>query len=379
VNIIDKYIKGDKVVWLVVLLLAILSVLAVYSSIVTLAYKYKDGDTFYYLFKHLVILVIGVLLMILAHNINFKYYSRISQIALFLSIPLLLLTLITGANINEASRWLVIPVINQTFQTSDLAKLALIMYLARFLYKHQNNISDFKQTFLPIMVPIIIVCGLILPANFSTAAMLFATSLIIMFVGRISLKYIFSLIAIGITCLLIMLLIAKVKPDLLPRADTWVKRIESFSSGSKEGNYQADQAKIAIATGELFGKGPGKSTQRNFLPHPYSDFIYAIIIEEYGSVIGGLGLIMLYLILFFRGIKIAKNAETTFGSLLAIGLSFSLVFQAMINMAVAVNLFPVTGQPLPLVSMGGTSIWFTCLAIGVILSVSRTGENNVKM
>ncbi|PKP51130.1 MAG: cell division protein FtsW [Bacteroidetes bacterium HGW-Bacteroidetes-12] len=378
-NIIDKYIKGDKVVWLVVLLLAILSVLAVYSSIVTLAYKYKDGDTFYYLFKHLVILVIGVLLMILAHNINFKYYSRISQIALFLSIPLLLLTLITGANINEASRWLVIPVINQTFQTSDLAKLALIMYLARFLYKHQNNISDFKQTFLPIMVPIIIVCGLILPANFSTAAMLFATSLIIMFVGRISLKYIFSLIAIGITCLLIMLLIAKVKPDLLPRADTWVKRIESFSSGSKEGNYQADQAKIAIATGELFGKGPGKSTQRNFLPHPYSDFIYAIIIEEYGSVIGGLGLIMLYLILFFRGIKIAKNAETTFGSLLAIGLSFSLVFQAMINMAVAVNLFPVTGQPLPLVSMGGTSIWFTCLAIGVILSVSRTGENNVKM
>lgn len=373
-NIIDKYIKGDKVVWLVVLLLAILSVLAVYSSIVTLAYKYKDGDTFYYLFKHLVILVIGFLLMILAHNVHFKYYSRISQIALFLSIPLLLLTLITGANINEASRWLVIPVINQTFQTSDLAKLALIMYLARFLYKHQNNIGDFKQTFLPVMLPVIVVCGLILPANFSTAAMLFTTSLIVMFVGRISLKYIFSLIAIGITCLLIMLLIAKVKPDLLPRADTWVKRIESFSSGSKEGNYQADQAKIAIATGELFGKGPGKSTQRNFLPHPYSDFIYAIIIEEYGSIIGGLGLIMLYLILFFRGIKIAKNAETTFGTLLAIGLSFSLVFQAMINMAVAVNLFPVTGQPLPLVSMGGTSIWFTCLAIGVILSVSRTGD-----
>lgn len=376
-NIIDKYIKGDKVVWLVVLLLAILSILAVYSSIVTLAYKYKDGDTFYYLFKHLVILVVGFLLMILAHNINFKYYSRISQIALFLSIPLLLLTLITGANINEASRWLVIPVINQTFQTSDLAKLALIMYLARFLYKHQNNIGDFKQTFLPVMLPVIVVCGLILPANFSTAAMLFTTSLIVMFVGRISLKYIFSLIGIGITCLALMLLIAKVKPDLLPRADTWVKRIESFSSGSKEGNYQADQAKIAIATGELFGKGPGKSTQRNFLPHPYSDFIYAIIIEEYGFIIGGLGVILLYLILFFRGIKIAKNAETTFGSLLAIGLSFSLVFQAMINMAVAVNLFPVTGQPLPLVSMGGTSIWFTCLAIGVILSVSRVKEDVV--
>lgn len=369
-NFIDKYIKGDRVVWLVVLLLAILSILAVYSSIVTLAYKYKDGDTFYYLFKHAIILFVGFGLMMLAHNVKYKYYSRISQMALYLSIPLLGLTLVTGANINDASRWLVIPVINQTFQTSDLAKLALIMYLARLLSKRQDSIKDFKAAFIPIMIPVLLVCGLILPANFSTAAMLFTTSLIIMFIGRINLKYIFSLIGIGISALLILLLIGKSNPELLPRMGTWAKRIETFTGdGNKDANYQADQAKIAIATGGVLGKGPGGSTQRNFLPHPYSDFIYAIILEEYGLV-GGMVVILLYLILFYRGIKIASSAEKTFGSLLAIGLSFSLVFQAFINMAVAVNLFPVTGQPLPLVSMGGTSIWFTCLAIGIILSVS---------
>lgn len=375
-SFIDKYIKGDKVVWSVVLLLAILSVLAVYSSIVTLAYKYKGGDTLYYLFKHAVILIVGFGLMILAHNVKFKYYSRISQVALYLSIPLLLLTLITGANINDASRWLVIPVINQTFQTSDLAKLALIMYLARLLSKRQHQIKDFKEAFVPIMIPVMLVCGLILPANFSTAAMLFTTSLIIMFIGRINIKYILSLIGIGVGTLLILLLIGKSNPNLLPRMGTWAKRIETFTGeGSKDANYQADQAKIAIATGGPFGKGPGGSTQRNFLPHPYSDFIYAIILEEYG-IIGGIFVIILYLILFFRGIRIASNSEQTFGSLLAIGLSFSLVFQAMINMAVAVNLFPVTGQPLPLVSMGGTSIWFTCLAIGIILSVSKKSESS---
>ncbi len=370
-SFVDKYIKGDKVVWLVVLLLAILSVLAVYSSIVTLAYKYKDGDTLYYLFKHVVILVVGFGLMILAHNLNYKYYSRISQIAIYLSIPLLLLTLLTGANINDASRWLVIPVINQTFQTSDLAKLALIMYLARLLYKKQDNIKDFKSAFVPIMLPVLAVCGLIFPANFSTAAMLFTTSLVIMFIGRVNIKYILSLIGIGIGCLLLLLSIASAKPDLLPRLGTWVSRIETFTQGGdSDSNYQADQAKIAIATGGKIPKGPGGSTQRNFLPHPYSDFIYAIIIEEYG-IVGGIMVIVLYLILFYRGIKIAQKAEKSFGTFLAVGLSFSLVFQAMINMAVAVNLFPVTGQPLPLVSMGGTSIWFTCLAIGIILSVSR--------
>ncbi|MDG1476685.1 MAG: putative peptidoglycan glycosyltransferase FtsW [Vicingaceae bacterium] len=376
-SFVNQYIKGDKIVWLVVLLLAILSILTVYSSIVTLAYKYKDGDTIYYLMKHLFILVVGFGLMLGAHNLNYKYYSRISQLAIFISVPLLAITLIFGANINDASRWLVIPVINQTFQTSDLAKLALIMYLARLLYKKQDNIQDFKSAFLPIMVPVLLVCGLILPANFSTAAMLFTTCLIIMFIGRVNIKYILSLIGIGITSLILLLAIASAKPDLLPRMGTWAKRIESFSAGGTDGNYQADQAKIAIASAYPFGKGPGGSTQRNFLPHPYSDFIYAIVIEEYGLA-GGVGVIILYLILFYRGIKIAQKAEKSFGTFLAVGLSFSLVFQAMINMAVAVNLFPVTGQPLPLVSMGGTSIWFTCLAIGIILSVSRKTEKTIK-
>lgn len=376
-SFVNKYIKGDKIVWLVVLLLAILSILTVYSSIVTLAYKYKDGDTIYYLVKHLIILVVGFGLMLGAHNLNYKYYSRISQLAIFISVPLLAITLIFGANINDASRWLVIPVINQTFQTSDLAKLALIMYLARLLYKKQDNIQDFKAAFVPIMLPVLVVCGLILPANFSTSAMLFTTSLIIMFIGRVNIKYILSLIGIGLTSLILLLAIASAKPDLLPRMGTWAKRIESFSAGGSDGNYQADQAKIAIASAYPFGKGPGGSTQRNFLPHPYSDFIYAIVIEEYGLA-GGIFVIILYLILFYRGIKIAQKAEKSFGTFLAVGLSFSLVFQAMINMAVAVNLFPVTGQPLPLVSMGGTSIWFTCLAIGVILSVSRKSEKPVK-
>ncbi len=382
-HFINKYIKGDRVIWAVVLLLAIFSVLVVYSSIVTLAYKYQGGNTEYYLFKHSIILFIGFLLMYFAHKVNYRYYSRMSQIGLLLAIPLLLFTLLTGASINDASRWLVIPIINQTFQTSDLAKLALIMFLARMLSKRQDNIKDFNQAFLPIMIPVLIVCGLILPANLSTAAMLFVTCLVLMFVGRINLKYIFSLVAVGITLLSIFIAIGlsvqEIKTSdtnsaLTNRVITWKNRITNFSDGSAQANYQAEQSKIAIATGGVMGKGPGRSTQRNFLPQSYSDFIFATVIEEYG-IVGGTFTLLLYLILLYRGVLIAKNAPRTFGSLLAIGLSFSLVFQAMINMAVAVNLFPVTGQPLPMVSMGGTSIWFTCLAVGIILSVSRNTEN----
>jgi len=379
-SFVEKYIKGDRIIWLVATLLALLSILSVYSASGSLAYKHQGGNTFYYLFKHGIMLFVGLGLMLFAEKMEYKYYSRISQLALFVAIPLLLLTLVMGVNIGNASRWLVIPGINQTFQTSDFAKLALIMYLARLLYKKQDNIQDFKAAFVPIMVPVLLVCGLILPANFSTSAILFTTCLIIMFIGRVNIKYILSLIGIGLGSLMLMLLIAKAKPELLPRLDTWVSRIESFSEGNSEGNYQAEQAKIAIAIGGPFGKvitGKGNSSQRNFLPQSSSDFIYAIIIEEYGLV-GGTLLIILYLILFYRGIKIAQKAEKTFGTFLAVGLSFSLVFQAMINMAVAVNLFPVTGQPLPLVSMGGTSIWFTCLAIGIILSVSRKSEQNIK-
>ncbi|CAG0999693.1 putative peptidoglycan glycosyltransferase FtsW [Flavobacteriales bacterium] len=367
-----KYIKGDRVIWMVTILLAILSVLAVYSSIVTLAYKYQSGNTEYFLFKHSLILFIGFLLMLAAHNVPYKYYSRISQIAIIIAIPLLAITLLTGADINEASRWLVIPVINQTFQTSDLAKLALLMYVARILSKKQDEIKDFKSAFVPVMIPILLVCGLILPANFSTSAILFTTSLLVMFIGRINLKYIASLIGIGLVALGIFVAIVY-NSNNQGRVGTWKKRIESYVNGNSEANYQVEQSKIAIATGGIFGKKPGNSTQRNFLPHPYSDFIYAIIIEEYG-LIGGVVVLFLYLILLFRGVRIASRCSNIFGSLLSIGLSFSLVFQALINMAVAVNLFPVTGQPLPLVSMGGTSIWFTCLTLGIILSVSRETE-----
>lgn len=366
-------IKGDKIIWIVVVLLSVFSLLAVYSSTGTLAYKYKSGNTEYYLIKHFLILIFGFVLMYLAHLVRYTLFSRISQIALIVAIPLLLFTLISGTSVNEAVRWLTLPIINITFQTSDLAKLALIMYVARLLSKKQEKIKDLKSAFVPIMIPILITCGLILPANFSTASVLFATSVVLMFIGRVSLKYIVYLIGIGVAALLLLVLVAKYYPKLLPRFDTWVTRVESFRDADSESNYQVEQAKIAIATGGTIGKMPGNSTQRNFLPSPFADFIYAIIIEEYG-LIGGIFILLLYLILLFRGLKIVSKSPGTFGALLAIGLSFSLVFQAMINMAVAVNLFPVTGQPLPLVSMGGTSIWFTSLAIGIILSVSKETE-----
>lgn len=368
-----KNIKGDKIIWAVVIMLSIFSILAVYSSTGTLAYKYQSGNTEYYMIKHMLILFFGFVLIYLAHLIKYVYYSRIFQFALYIAVPLLILTLIIGLNLNEARRELQLP-FNLTFQTSDFAKLTLIMYLARLLSKKQDQIKDFKSAFIPIMLPILIVCGLILPANFSTAALLFTTSLVLMFIGRVNLKYIFSLIGIGVVAILIMIILTRVYPDILPRSSTWGSRLNTFFSGDKiqdrDKVYQVEQSKIAIASGKLFGKGPGNSNQRNFLPHPYSDFIFAIILEEYGLA-GGAFIVLLYLILFFRAVKIVTRIPRKFGAFLTIGVSFSLVFQAMINMGVAVNLLPVTGQTLPLISMGGTSIWFTSLAIGIILSVSK--------
>lgn len=365
-------LHGDRVIWAVILILGIISILAVYSSIVTLAYKYREGNTEYFLFKHGFILIVGFGLMYAAHNLQYKYYSRAAQVAIIAAIPLLFFTLISGSNINEASRWLTIPVIDQSFQTSDLAKLALIMYVARVLSKKQEHISSFKEAFLPVILPILFICGLILPANFSTSAILFTTSMILLFIGRIKILHIAGLLSIGLVFLAVFIFIAYNSEDS-GRLGTWKNRIENFAGGESSENYQAEQSKIAIASGEIFGKKPGGSTQRNFLPHPYSDFIYAIIVEEYG-LIGGVGIVFLYLILLYRGIRIAIKCPKTFGSLLSIGLCISLVFQALINMAVAVNLLPVTGQPLPMVSMGGTSIWFTCIALGIILSVSRENE-----
>ncbi len=376
VNWLDKYFRGDRTIWMIVFFLSLFSLVAVYSSTGTLAYRYKSGNTEYYLMKHLFILVFGIGLMYAAHLVKYTYYSRMSQIALLLAIPLLALTLIMGTNLNEASRWLTLPGINLSFQTSDLAKLALIMFVARMLSRKQENIKDFKTAFIPIMVPVIIVCGLILPANFSTAAVLFATCCALMFIGRINMKYILIMGLIGVVCVSIFIGIALLSKSS-GRVGTWIARIENFVKGDDQGNYQTQQAKIAIATGGLVGKFPGHSTQKNFLPHPYSDFIYAIIIEEEGSL-GGIFIIFLYILLFLRVIRFLKHSPMAFGTLLAVGCTFSLVFQAMINMAVAVNLFPVTGQPLPMLSMGGTSIWFTSIAIGIVLSVSRQVEKEKK-
>lgn len=310
----------------------------------------------------------------IAHSLKYTYYSRIAQLAFIVAIPLLVLTLFVGQEINNASRWLTIPVINYSFQTSDLAKIALIMYLSRVIAKKKEEIASFRDAFMHVFLPVIIVCGLILPANLSTAMMLFVTSMVIMFIGQVQIKYILTLIGIGMLGLVLVVLIGKAVPGTFQRLDTWMARIERFSDKDQsQGDYQAEQAKIAVATGGIVGKGPGRSTQRNFLPHPYSDFIYAIVIEEYGLV-GGAFIMLLYLIILFRGIRISSSSPKTFGTILAFGLSFSLVFQALINMAVAVNLFPVTGQPLPMVSMGGTSILFTFLSVGIVLSVSRAAN-----
>lgn len=364
-------LQGDRVIWFIVAFLSIFSILAVYSSTGTLAYRYQAGNTEYYLVKHLIIMLMGFFLMFVAHKIKYTYYSRLSQLALIVALPLLVLTLMMGTNINDANRWLTLPVINITFQSSDFAKLALIIYIARMLTKKQDRIKDFKSAFLPIILPVVIVCAFILPANLSTAIILFATSIVLMFIGRVSIKYIMALVFMGVMLMSLFIAILMNSPDT-GRLYTWKNRIENFVS--KEGDtYQTDQAKIAIATGGVTGKMPGNSVQRNFLPQAYSDFIYAIIIEEYG-LIGGFVVVFLYLILLFRGVRIAHRSPGTFGALLATGLTFSLVFQAMINMAVTVGLLPVTGQPLPMVSMGGTSLWFTSLAIGIILSVSRKVE-----
>ena len=372
---LTNYIKGDRVIWMVVFLLTIISVLVVYSSSNALAQKSKGGNTEYFLIKHGLICLMGFVIMYLVHKFNYKLFSRLSQVGLIISIPLLLFTLLKGVSAGEANRWLEIPGIGLTFQTSDFAKLALIVFVARMLTIKQDQLDDFKVILKSILLPVGIICALIFPANFSTAALLFFTCLLIMFVGRVPLKFIGAIVGAGLLAGILFGTVIYVKPDIMRRGATWKARIENFTSGDSQSNYQSEQAKIAIARGYGFGVGPGNSTQRNFLPQAASDFIYAIIIEEYGSLMG-LSLLFLYLILFFRSIRILRKAEKTFGGLLAVGLSFSLVFQAMVNMAVAVNLFPVTGQPLPLVSMGGTSIWFTSISVGIILSVSREVYDN---
>ncbi|HNQ83567.1 MAG TPA: FtsW/RodA/SpoVE family cell cycle protein [Bacteroidales bacterium] len=375
----NKHMKGDRVIWMVVILLSLLSLLAVYSSTGTLAYKYQEGNTIYYMVKHMIILALGFGLMYLAHKVKYTYYSRIFQVALYVAILLLIVTLIFGKDVNEAKRALQLP-FGLTFQAADLAKLTLIIYLARELTKKQEVIHEFKSLFIPVMLPILVVCGLILPGNLSTAVMLFVTSLVLLFIGRIRILNLMKLVGIAAAAFLLFIGILMLLPQgSQGRLKTWENRMESFLAGAdQEEDDQVVQSKIAVVSGGIFGKMPGNSTQRNFLSHPYSDFIFAIILEEYG-LLGGSFVVLLYMILLFRAVRIVTKTPRTFGAFLTIGVAFSLVFQALINMGVAVDLLPVTGQPLPLVSMGGTSIWFTSLSIGIILSVSKeVGKGTVE-
>jgi len=383
----QKYFKGDRVIWMVAMIISIYSLLAVYSSAGQLAFKYKGGNTEYYLIQRFIMLAMGISVMYVVHKIKYTVFSKLSVIGLIVSVPLLLVTLAMGSNINDASRWLTIPGVPISFQTSDLAKLALIIYVARALAKKQDDIKDLKLGFLPVAIPVVVVCALILPANFSTAALLFMNCLFLMFVGRISMKHIGMLLGGAVAGFMFLILLSFAAPKLLPRLQTWKSRVETFTGMKKENpeerqqpgkfsidedKYQIEYAKMAIAEGGIFGTGPGNNLNKYRLPQSYSDFIYAMIIGEYGLIFGGLMILLAYLILLYRAIRIATKSEYAFATFVAVGLSFSLVIQAFVNMCVAVNIFPVTGQPLPMVSMGGTSTLFTGITLGIVLSVSRT-------
>ena len=369
IKVIQKYLKGDPIIWAVLIALSIFSILAVYSSTGTLAYRYQGGNTSYYFIKHASSLLAGLFIVFLVHLIPYKLFSRISQIMLVLAVPLLLLTLVFGSTINQATRSLKLPVIGMTIQTFDFAKLAIIMFIARMLSLHQGDVSNNLNTFLRMLGPVILICGLIMPANLSTALILFTACYVLMFIGRVRFKYLATFGSLVLLFVSILILIA-LHSEWEGRWGTWKNRIESFIDKDTGDNYQVNQSKIAIVSGGLIKLRPGKSIQRNYLPHPYSDFIYAIIVEEYG-LIGGIVVMFLYLYLLFRAGVIVRKSTRTFPAFLAIGLMILIVMQAITNMAVAVNIFPVTGQPLPIISMGGTSILFTCVSLGILLSVSR--------
>ncbi len=363
-------LRGDRVIWAILALLAMISILVVYSSTGSLAYKLKGGNTEFYLLKHLVILGFGLILTYFCFLLHYERYKIAAPYLLLLAIPLLFYTMAAGTDINFARRWIELPGVGITFQSSDFAKLALVIFVAREITKKQEYIKDFQSAFLPIIVPILMICGLIAPADLSTAGVLFTTCLVMMFVGRVALQYIGLLLLLGVVMFAMLYMLGEMFPDLV-RTDTWTSRLQEFRSDFEP--YQVQQSKIAIASGEWFGVGPGNSIQRNFLPQPYSDFIYAIIIEEYGLV-GGLIVMLLYIMLFVRTAKLVTKSEKTFGAMVALGLSALLVIQALMNMAVIVHLVPVTGLTLPMISLGGTSLLFTCIAFGIILSVSKSVE-----
>lgn len=365
---VNKNLKGDPVIWMIVFFLSVISILVVYSATGTLAFK-RDRQVEQYLINHSFLMFLSLFAMWVAHKVDYRYYSRLSRLALLISVPLLLYAYFFGSNINDASRWIEIPLINKTFQPSDLAKLALIANLAAMLSRRQQNIDDFKKALIPILIWIGVICGLIAMTNYSTATLLFITCMLLMFVGRVPVKYLFLLLLVGVVAGSTAMFIGQ-------RGGTVVSRVEKFLD-PEEISFQTEQSYIAIATGGITGKGPGQSDQRNFLPHPYSDFIFAIIIEEYGLA-GGIFVLFLYLALLYRGMRAVSNSERAFGGLLSAGLSFALVLQAMVNMGVSVGILPVTGLPLPLISMGGTSLLFTGISMGIILSVSRGDIKEMK-
>jgi cell division protein FtsW len=372
-NRISAELKGDRVIWAIVGVLMMLSILVVYSSTSTLAFRERGGNTEFYLLKQVIMLILGGIIMYVAHLIPYRRYNLWSPYMLAASVPLLMLTLAVGNEVNGATRWIEIPIIGLTFQTSDFAKIALIAYVARSITAKQDYIEDFQSAFLPIIVPIVIVCFLIAPSNLSTALVIFATCMVMMFIGRVAMKYIFLLMFCGLVAFAALIVIGNAFPTKV-RSNTWTERARSFIE-DEDGTEQTKFAKMAIAKGNLVGNGPGNSLQKNFLPSAFADYIYAIIIEEYG-LLGGFVVLALYMLLFFRVVRLVTKSPKTFPAMLAIGLMLIMVVEALANMAVSVHLVPVTGQPLPLLSLGGTSLLFTCVSFGMILSVSRLIETD---
>ncbi|MDB2612376.1 FtsW/RodA/SpoVE family cell cycle protein [Flavobacteriaceae bacterium] len=373
-----KNIKGDRLIWAIAALLAIFSFLPVYSAASNLAYASDNGHTFNYFIKHFVHLFLGFAIIYGVHKIPYRYFKGLSMIMIPVVLVLLMVTMFQpdlAESATNARRWIRVPLVGFTFQPSTLASVVLMVYVARYLSKIQHKEISFKETLLPLWAPVFLILVLILPANFSTTAMIFTMVLILAFLGGYPLRYLGLIVGSGLIVFTFFILLAKAFPDMMPnRIDTWMSRIDNFSNGEDaDANYQIEKAKIAIASGGIKGLGPGKSVQKNFLPQSSSDFIFAIIIEEYGMV-GGLFLLLFYMLLLIRLVIVSQKSETVFGKLLVVGVGLPIVFQALINMAVAVELFPVTGQTLPLISSGGTSIWMTCLAIGIVLSVSAKRE-----
>ncbi|MFO7756577.1 MAG: FtsW/RodA/SpoVE family cell cycle protein [Bacteroidales bacterium] len=371
-TVLGGLFKGDRVVWGLIVVFMFYSLLAVYSSSVSLAFSSHGGDTTFFLKSHGMMLVFCLFIITVTQHLPYKVYSSLAGFGLFVAIILLVLTLLFPVRINEASRWIMIPGTNFMIQTSDLAKVALVIYIARMLSRNQHNLHDFKYMTRVMIVPLAIVCALIMPENLSTAVMIFGVALIIMFIGRVPVKFLFAWLGMALAAIILFALLLDLVTDN-NRVSVWKSRIENFVSGEddRDGDYQSNQAKIAIATGGLIGKAPGNSVQRNMLPQSNSDFIFAIIIEEYGLLFGALPVLFIYLILLFRGIAIARKCETGFPAYLVLGLTVMLVTQAMVNMSVAVGLIPVTGQTLPMISWGRTSMVVSSFSLGVILAVSR--------